>query len=83
MCIRDSFSTYNQDLTHKSFPIEEINEILQDKLFGGIIKIEPDISQLVSEFESRNILHIDPVIVTGSLYLVSEIREMLLNRLPQ
>lgn len=77
------FSTYNQDLTHKSFPIEKINEILQDKLFGGIIKIEPDISQLVSEFESRNILHIDPVIVTGSLYLVSEIREMLLNRLPQ
>jgi dihydrofolate synthase/folylpolyglutamate synthase len=78
-----NFCTNNQDLSHKSYPIEEIKGILQDKLFRGIVKIEPDISQLVTEFESGDILLINPVIVTGSLYLVSEFREKLLNTLPQ
>ena len=77
------FSTADQDLAHKSFPSEQIKDILKSQNYEGEVRIIASIPNIISELENNSINIYSPVIVTGSLYLVSEFRDFLFNRLPR
>ncbi|HRN86420.1 MAG TPA: Mur ligase family protein [Candidatus Dojkabacteria bacterium] len=75
-----SFNTDNQDISHKSFPANDIKLLLQSRNFSGNVKFEPGINNIIKElkliYSNPNI----PIVVTGSLYLVSEFKKHLLNK---
>ncbi|MCA9379953.1 hypothetical protein KC675_02110, partial [Candidatus Dojkabacteria bacterium] len=75
-----NFNTNNQDITHKSFPSEEIVDILNALNFTNKVKIEANISKIIKEIETEYSNSYEPIIVTGSLYLVSEFRKQLVNK---
>jgi dihydrofolate synthase/folylpolyglutamate synthase len=75
-----NFNTNNQDITHKSFPSKEIVDMLNSLYFREKVRIEADISNIITEIETGYCNSYEPIIVTGSLYLVSEFRKQLLNK---
>jgi dihydrofolate synthase/folylpolyglutamate synthase len=75
-----NFNSNNQDITHKSFPSQEITDILSSLYFTEKVKIEANISNIIREIETQYGKSYEPIIVTGSLYLVSEFRKQLINK---
>lgn len=75
-----SFNTNNQDITHKSFPAKQIERTLRSQEYNGLIKNEPHIHKIINRLGFKKLNTNKPIIVTGSLYLVSEFKKHLLNK---
>lgn len=78
-----SFNTNNQDISHKSFSELEIKELLQSRNYSGTIETQPVIDKIIDELKLTNSNSNIPIVVTGSLYLVSEFKKQLINKRPQ
>lgn len=77
-----SFESNTQDISHKSYPTDEIANLIHTQNYSGEVIVEKNITRVLNKITNESQQNTSPIIVTGSLYLVSEFKKLLSNTLP-